>query len=191
MTEKGTPKAYGPYKEQPAKPDPNVPNSLKELFEYVWRKIDKGEISRGVAFYSLGWLLFDLFERCDNEEARKKIKLKGDDIDRFVQDMAVVKIERDIEEAQQSFGKDAFDFMEADTQRRIRQEVDRSIVATVREFTSGWKTFGTNVAAGVVAGLVLAAISLFLYFVVKYDPSTNAIGKETVGHERPATTAPP
>src|SRR5258708_35043026 len=157
-----------------------MPDDLKALHTYIRQKAIDGEISNGVATYAVGWIFFDIFERATHEEEVNKIPVNPADFDRFVKDLPLAKIDRDIFDAQQSFGSDAAGFMEEETERRIRASIDNSIVATVKGFTSGWKSFSLNVIAGVVAGLIFAAVSLGLYFLVIVDPSVTTIGKVVI-----------
>lgn len=154
-----------------------MPNSQRELFKYIWDKADNDEISRGVAIYAIGWLFYDLFERADHEEQLTNALVTPADIDRFARDLPTNKIDRDIGDAQQAFGTAAAEFMEEDTKRRIASAIDASVVSTVRGYTNSLRAFGLNVLAGVISGLLFAAVSLGLYFYVRVDPSINNVGK--------------
>jgi hypothetical protein len=164
-----------------------MPDNLKELHKYIWDKTEDNGISRGVALYAVGWIFYDIFERIIHHEQSTGVPITPDDIDRFVRDLPPAKIDRDIYDAQQAFGQDAFEFMEEDTEKRIREGIENSVVAVVRNFTSGWKAFGMNVIAGVVAGVIFAAVSLALYFYVKVDPSPNSIGKNAIEKSEPSS----
>jgi hypothetical protein len=165
-----------------------MPGDLRELHKLIWSKVEAGQISEGVATYSVGRIFFDLFERAAHDAANGK-QITSADLDRYASELPERKIDRDIEDAQQSFGAAAADFMEADTQQRIREAIDSSIVATVRGFTSGWRAFGMNVIAGIVAGVLFAALTLGLWWYAKVDPSPVAIGKQAIeGQAGPSTT---
>jgi hypothetical protein len=176
-----------------------MPDNIRELNDFIWSKTTTEQISNAAAFFAVGWILSDIFERCDHEEKEHQAPITAADIDKFVRDLPLQKIERDMYEAQQQFGRDAASFMEPEIQRRIEQEIDRSVVKTiqassvdlkgavsqvaadVRTATSGWKAFGMNVIAGVIAGVIFAATSFGLYEYVKVDPSLNNIGKTALG----------
>ena len=155
---------------------PSEINTLKDLNNYIKEQ----DLSPGVRHYALGWLMFDLFERAEHEEKKNGQKSSTADLDLYVSQTPVGKFERDIEEAQQYFGQFAYDFMESDTQRRIRQAIDDSIVQTVKAATSGWKALTLNILSGVISAALFAAITVAGYYYVKSDPSPNAVGKAIV-----------
>lgn len=178
------PSSEGTPTEEP-NDEPDDPTTLNELFDYIWFKDD---ISKGVTFYAIGWVFFDLFERGRHEHRKDGKACATGDLDRFVQELPRAKIDRLIREAEQEFGGYAAEFMEDDTKKRIQAAVNDGVVATVKGYTSGWKTFGMNILAGLVSGVLFAGIALLLYLVVKDDPSLFAIAKGTV---QPATTSQP
>lgn len=163
------------------------PETLNELFDYIW--LDE-EISKGVKFYAIGWVFFDIFERCRHETNRTNKQCSTAELDKFVQELPYQKIDRLINEAEQQFGEYAAEFMEDDTKQRIERAINGGVVATVKSYTTGWKTFAMNVAAGVVSGIIFAAASLGLYFYVKVDPSVNAMGKNMVTGQSSANPPP-
>lgn len=153
-----------------------MPDNLRELHDYIFQVAKEEGLSVPQTNYAVGWIFFDLFERASDEK-RRGVALQSSDFDRFTKELAPAKIARDIYEAQQNFGREAAEFMEPEIQNRIRRAIDNSIVATVRAATSGWKAFLANVIAGVVSGVLFAAITISCYYYVKTDPSLNTAVK--------------
>ena len=155
--------------------------NLKELYDYVSAKVEQEEISAAVGLYAVGWILFDLFEWLDLQKERNPNEpLSPELIDRWVREQPEGKIDREIENAEQSFGQAAILATEEETERRITEAINNSIISQIRQFTSGWKVFGLNILAGVVAGLIFAALAIFLYLYVSIDPSINSRVKSYV-----------
>jgi len=162
-----------------------MPSNLRDLHDYIFKVSKDGGLSIPQCNYAVGWIFFDLFERAQHEESRGA-SLLSSDFDRFAKELAPAKIERDIYEAQQEFGRAAAEFMAPEIEKRIKTAIEGSIVAIVRANTAGIKPFAINVTAGVVAGVIFAAITVSCYFFVKIDPSISAIAKaELSGHSRP------
>jgi hypothetical protein len=141
-----------------------MPNSLRELHETIVEECDKNGLSLPQIHFAVGWIFHDVFERADHDEANNGITVGPGDFDRYAKDIPGYKILRDIHEAQQVFGRSAASFMEDEIQKRISEAIDNSVVSTVRSFTTWWKPFLVNVSAGVVAGVLFAAITLAGYF---------------------------
>ena len=134
--------------------------------------------------------MHDVFERADHDENENGIKVCATDFDRYAKDIPASKIYRDIEDSQQSLGRFAATFMEDEIQERIKTAINNSIVNTVRSFTTGVKPFVVNVTAGVMAGAIFAAITIAGYFLVKVDPSLNAIAKTALENSSLAKPVP-
>ena len=167
-----------------------MPNTVKELYEYIVHESARQQVSAGVMTYAVGWIFYDLFERADHEASQNGNAIKAEDLDRFAKEIPVTKLNRDIEDAQQEFGRVASAYLEDETERRIRAAVDSSILLQIRQYTSGWKSFGMNVIAGVIAGLIFAAITIFGYFIVRVDPSINGAAKVVIQREIQPPAAP-
>lgn len=160
-----------------------MPNTVKELHEYIREEGERQGMSGGVVIYAVGWIFYDLFERADHESSRSGGTVSAADLDRFAQEIPINKIQRDIEEAQQDFGRVASAYLEEDIKRQIASAIDNSIVAQVRQYTNGWKSFVMNIVAGVISGLIFAAITIFGYFFVRVDPSLNGAAKVVIQRE--------
>jgi hypothetical protein len=149
--------------------------NLKELYDYIDAKVAQEEISGAVGLYAVGWILYDLFEWLDLQKERNPdLPLSPGLIDQWVREQPNTKIDREIENAEQNFGQAAVLATEEETQRRMTEAVNNSILAQVKQFTSGWKAFGLNILAGIVAGLIFSALAIYLYVYVLIDPSINA-----------------
>lgn len=157
-----------------------MPNSLRELFDNIRSEADTQELSSHQACYAIGWIFFDIFERADHDEKNNGVRVSSSDLDRYAKDLPPTKIQRDVFESQQEFGRAAADFMEPEIQNRIEIAIESSIVSTVKSYTVGWKTFVANVMAGLISGILFAAITFAGYYYVKVDPSINATIKAEV-----------
>lgn len=161
-------------------------NSLRELHQFVRDQAREQGLSRGVTLFAVGWIFYDLFERADHEEKQNGCAVTTTDLDRYVRETAVTKVLRDLDQSQSEFGRDAYDFMEEEIRRQVQVGIDQSILAQIRGYTTGWKAFGMNVLAGLVSGVLFAAITFGGYLYVRADPSMSGMGKGFV--ESPAQT---
>ncbi len=48
-----------------------MPNTVKELYQYILDEAERQEVSSGVMTYAVGWIFFDLFERADHEASQR------------------------------------------------------------------------------------------------------------------------
>ena len=111
-----------------ARSNDTLAESLKELYDYIQAKVDEEEISPAVGLYAIGWILFDLFEWLDLQKSRNPdVPLSPGLIDQWVREQPDAKIDREIENAEQSFGQAAILATEQETQRRITEAVNNSI----------------------------------------------------------------
>ena len=81
------------------------------------------------------------------------------------------RLRRIRDEALESFGLAAREFLKPEIERQRKEAVEQSILAEIRRSTSGYRSFGLNVAAGLVSALIFAALALGFYYYVKADPS--------------------
>lgn len=162
-----------------------MPNSLRELHQRIIKEAHDDGLSVAQALYAVGWIFFDIFERAEHEEKNNGVVIGPVELDRFAREIADSKIVRDISDAQQEFGRASAEFMEPEIQKRIRVAIDESIVSVVRSYTAGWKPFLVNVAAGVMAGVLFAGITVAGYVFVKIDPSVNAAAKAEIDKPNP------
>jgi hypothetical protein len=168
-----------------------MPNSLRELHDFIRTHADKQDLPRGTALYAIGLVLFDFFENVEHREANDGCVVQIGEIDQYAKAIAEPKILRNLDQAHQAFGADALDFMRPEIERQIQIGIEDSILVRIRNYTSGWKTFGMNILAGIVSGALFAAISFGLYVYVKTDPSLNAVAKETAQHAQAQQVSPP
>ena len=166
-----------------------MPQTLKELHDYIMQKVEREEVSGFAAHFAVGWIFYDIFEWMDLEKEKDPaLTLNSDMIDNWVKQLPTQRIDREVDQASQVFGQAALELAEDDTQQRIRKAIDDSVVAQVKLFTSSWRAFGLNILAGVIAGLIFSALALYLYLFVLVDPSINQRAKE-MGDTTPPTSA--
>jgi len=167
-----------------------MPNNLRELHAYIMDRARQDGLSASQITYAVGWIFFDIFERAEHEEKNNGVTITPADFDRFSKEISPNKINRDIDEAQQEFGRAAADFMEPEIEKRIGAAIETGIVRIVRSYTSGWKTFFANVTAGLVSGVLFAAISLAFYYYVEIDPSVFLAAKTSISQHNQSTNPP-
>ncbi len=157
-------------------------NSLRELHEFIGIHADEQGLPRGAALDAIGALLFDFFENAEHQEKNNGRAIQISEIDHYARQIAEAKILRNLAQAHQEFGADALDLMTPEIERQIQIGIEDSILIRIKNYTSGWKTFGMNILAGVVSGALFAAISLGLYVYVKTDPFLNEVAKGATQH---------
>src|SRR4051794_14022785 len=105
-------------------------DNIKELYDYIADKVEKEEISAAVSLYAVGWILYDLFEWLDLQKQRDpEGPFSPALIDQWVKEQPNAKIDREIENAEQSFGQAAILATEEETQKRIADAVNNSILS--------------------------------------------------------------
>ncbi len=152
-----------------------MPATLREFHRHIKAVSESLELSPAEQMFVAGWLLADVFEMADYGEANGAV-ITATDLDRFARGVPETKIRREICNAQQAFGQAAAAFMEKEIQTRIRAAMDQSIVTAVREYTNSRKAFFLNVTAGVVSGVIFAALILFGNHLALHDPSPIQLG---------------
>jgi hypothetical protein len=152
-----------------------MPATLRDFHRHINAVSESLGLSPAEQMFVVGWLFADIFELADHEEAKGAV-VGAVDLDRFARGVPETKIRREVCNAQQAFGQAAAAFMEKEIQIRIRTAMDQSIVTAVREYTNSRKAFFLNVTAGVVSGVIFAALILFGNNIAMHDPSPIQLG---------------
>jgi hypothetical protein len=81
------------------------------------------------------------------------------------------RLKRIRDDALESFSLAARVFLEPEIQRQRQEAVEQSILNEIRRYTSGLRSFGLNVLAGLLAAILFGGMALGFYYYVKADPS--------------------
>ena len=71
-----------------------MPNTVKELYQYILDEAGRQQVSAGVTTYAVGWIFYDLFERADHEALQNGGTIKAEDLDRFAKEVPTTKLGR-------------------------------------------------------------------------------------------------
>jgi hypothetical protein len=168
-----------------------MPETIRELYDSIVKEGREQGLSGPQRMYAVGWIFYDLFERASHDE-KKGIVVTAEHFDRYAAELPVSKIARDVEEAQEEFGRVAAEFMDEEIQNRVRYSVDNSILKEIKSFTGSFKSFCLNVTAGVVAGFVFAALLFFCARIYEKDASPKQIVDTILNSDQPRhATNPP
>ena len=146
-----------------------MPGNPREVFEAFTR--EGGEDPPEVALLAYGAFAAELYEWVEHEEQRQGRPPTDEEINAWIAQIPDARLKRIRDEALESFGLAAKVFLEPEILRQRQEAVDHSILAEIRRFTSGFRAFGFNVAAGIVAAFLFALLALAFYYIVTTNPS--------------------
>lgn len=147
-----------------------MPANPREVFDFLTKESGE-EHPQEVNLLAYGAFAAELYEWVEHEEHRQGRSPTEDEVNAWIAQLPDNRLRRIRDEALESFGLAAKEFLRPEVERQRREAVERSILAEVRRFTGGLRSFGLNVAAGLVAAVIFAALALGFYYYVKADPS--------------------
>src|SRR5689334_3250437 len=126
-------------------------NSPREVFDLFTREVGE-DYPPEAALLAFGAFSAELYEWMQHEEARAERALTPEDVNAWVAQIPEPRLKRIRDEALESFGLAARSFLEPEIQRQREEAVNasilaevKSLVASVRGYTSGWRSFGLNI----------------------------------------------
>jgi hypothetical protein len=176
-----------------------MPESIRELYDAICAEVAIQKLTPALEHYAVGWVLFDIFERAEHEEARLGTSLSSAEFDKLALEITPGRIKRGVDEAQDEFGKAAASFMDHEMQNRIEDGINRSVVSEVKSVVSqvsiiksqidasinSPKAFFINVAAGLIGAAGFAVILIVASIIWDRDPSPIALAKKAL-HSPPS-----
>jgi hypothetical protein len=156
-----------------------MPENIRGLYDAIRREGHQQGLSSPQITYAVGWIFYDLFERATHDE-QKGVNVTAETLDKYATDLPVGKISRDIDDAQEEFGRVAAAFMEDEIELRIKEATHSSIMKEIKSYTSSVRTFFSNILAGIISGFLFAVILVIMGRIYERDPSPVAISKEII-----------
>ena len=147
-----------------------MPASPREIFEAFTRESGEDYLPE-VALLAYGAFAAELYEWVEHEEHRRGRPPTDEEINTWIAQIPDARLNRIRDDALESFGLAARAFLEPEIVRQRKEAVDQSVLAEIQRFTSGFRAFGFNVAAGIVAAFLFALLALAFYYIVTTDPS--------------------
>jgi hypothetical protein len=131
-----------------------MPANPRDVFEAFTRGNGEDDPPE-VALLAYGAFSAELYEWVEHEEQRQGRPPKDEEINAWIAQIPDARLKRIRDEALESFGLAARAFLEREILRQRKEAVDQSILSEIQRFTSGFRAFGINVAAGIVAAFLL------------------------------------
>lgn len=176
---------------------PKTLSSPEDIFNYFEFLADKNDHPIIFINFAYGWFSFDKFEWIQRERERGYSVTEGD-LRKWIEQKPLAWYERLYNDAFEVFYNTAQEISKETIENKIKEAIKASILSEIKlsnqnainiidKRTSGWRSFVSNVGAGIVSSFIVAAIALFLYYTTRDDPSLTGIGRRAIE----APIAPP